>query len=91
MDLDLKTYDDLPSNEKISLNFASQGICLAISTREATAESASTFAGCLYKARYAGIVIGKHPSSPISTEKFSLLFLLTSLMVLVRRMYVSIK
>ena len=37
MDLDLKTYDDLPSSKKISLNFVSQGICLAINSQEATA------------------------------------------------------
>ena len=54
MDLDLKTCDDLPSSKKISLNFVSQGICLAISSQEATAGSAC-------KAQYAGIVIGKHP------------------------------
>ena len=54
MDLDLTTCYDLPSSKKISLNFVSQGICLAISSQEATAGSAC-------KAQYAGIVIGKHP------------------------------
>ena len=54
MNPNFKTYDELPSSEQISLNFVSQFICLAISSREATAGSA-------YKAQYAGIVIGKHP------------------------------
>ena len=35
--LDHKTYDDLPSREKISLSFVSQGISLAISGQETTA------------------------------------------------------
>ena len=85
MDLDLKTYDDLPSSKKISLNFVSQGICLAINSQEATASKFMQSTVCRDSNRKASL-------SQISIEKFSLLLLLTSLMVLVRRiMYASIK
>ena len=45
-------YDDLSLREKISLNFVSQGISLAISGQETTAGIASAFAGYVYKAQY---------------------------------------
>ena len=96
--LDHKTYDDLPLREKISLSF--------VRPRHLSGYQwpGSYSWNCIYIIFFyrlhstVWIGIAKQSTAVtlilevlISLDRFSLLFLLTSLMVLVRRMYVNIK
>ena len=91
--LDHKTYDDLPLREKIRLSFVSQGISLkapagmhlhlqAMSTKHSVDRNVKAILLTTVT-----LIL----EVPISIEKFSLLFLLTYLKVLIRRFSLSTK